>query len=201
MLGDDLRRRRRARTGRVLPGSPLRFAVHHRHLLDRPRAVARWHAVLSLSRRGGRPRRRPRPVQGDGLQERHRRIAPWWRQGRDHRRSTGRQDARRAARLRALRPVARRAIHHGVRRRHVRRRYGRRCRDVRLRDRSQFDRRRRRRFRCADGVRRVPGNAGGGIVPLGQRPRRTADRRHRRRQGRTPAHRAGGGGRGDDRRH
>ena len=28
--------------------------------------------------------------------------------------------------------------------------------------------RRRRRFRCADGVRRVPGNARGGIVPLGR---------------------------------
>ena len=115
----------RPRAGRVLPGQADRPQGDHRHLLHRARARARRHPVLPVRQRGGRPRRRARPLPGHGLQERPRRAGPRRRQGGDLGRPRPDQERGAAARVRPLRGVPRRALLHRLRRRHLRRRHGR----------------------------------------------------------------------------
>ena len=127
---------------------------------------------------GPGPRRRAAPVARHDEQERRRRARPRRRQGRHHRRPAPRQDPRAAARLRPVRRVPRRALRHGLRRRHLRRRHGRRRRVDPLGDGPLPRAGRRRRLLGAHGLRRLPGHARRRPARVGRAdPRRAPGRR------------------------
>ena len=112
------------------------------------------------------------------------------RQGRHHRRSAAAEVRGAAARLRPVRAVAERPVHHRLRRRHLQRGHGHRGPRVPARDREDGAERRRGRLLGADGVRRLPGDARGRRARLGhEQPGGPPGRRRRRGQGRAPPRR------------
>ena len=141
---------------------------------------ARRHPLLPVRQRGGRARRRARPVPRHGVQERARRAGPRRRQGRHLGRPGADQERGAAARVRPVRRVARRPLLHRLRRRHLRRRHGRRRPGDPVRHRPQRRARRRRRLLDPHRLGRLPGHAGRGRARLGHADAaRPAGRRRR----------------------
>ena len=153
--------------------------------------------VLPLPGRRQRPGRRAQPVPRHGLQERAGRPGSRRREGRHHRRSGHPQVRGAAPRVRPVRRVAERALHHRVRHRHLQRGHGHHRPGVAARHRPHGAERRRGRLLRAHRVRRVPGHAGRGRARLGRRqPGGPGGRRRGRGQGRPAPGQPSGRGRG-----
>ena len=106
-----------------------RAARGHRPALHGARPGPGRHALPPLRLDGPRPRRRAAPLPGHDEQERRRRASTTAAARPSSSATRTATRPRAAARLRPVRRVPRRALRHGLRRRHLRRRHGRRRRD------------------------------------------------------------------------